>query len=77
MSMPRNIVATWAPTRLLMWVWAQRPNAAEAPVLFIIATSAPRRTRKRRMPTLYGSATEPMKPFWATWTSVPSKEKPE
>ena len=75
--MPRTIVATCAPTRLLMCVCAQRPNAAAAPVLFIIATSEPSSTRKIRMPMLYASAIELTKPFRITCVSVPSKAKPE
>ena len=52
MSMPRTIVAICAPTLDLMCVCAHLPNAAEAPVLFIIATSEPSSTRKMRMPML-------------------------
>ena len=71
------IVATCAPTRLLMCVCAQRPNAAEAPVLFIIATSEPSSTRKSRMPMLYPSAIDLTKPSCIACVSVPSKPKPE
>ena len=39
------MVASCAPTLDLMWLLAQRPNAAEPPALFIRQTIAPRITR--------------------------------
>ena len=66
-----------APTRLLMCVAAQRPNAALPPVLFIIATSAPSSTMNARMPTLYGFAMDLTNPSEKTCVTVPSKENPE
>ena len=77
MSMPSIIVATCAPILDLMCVCAHLPKAADAPVLFIIATSEPRRTRKNSMPMLYPSAIEPMKPSFTTCVIVPSRENPE
>ena len=71
-------ISSWAPTRVLMCDSAQRPNAADAPVLFIIATSAPSRTRKMMMPMLYESAIFETNPSCITWVIVVWKisEKP-
>ena len=41
-----------APTLVLIFFWAQRPNAAEPPARFIRLTIVPRITKKIRMPTL-------------------------
>ena len=56
------MVANWAPTGVLMWVAAHSPKAAEPPVLFIRATTVPRATRKKSIPTLYESERDPMIP---------------
>ena len=45
------MVASCAPTRVLMCFAAQRPKAAEPPARFMSETIAPRMTRKMRMPT--------------------------
>ena len=45
-----------APARVLMWVSAQRPKAAEPPARLMSATMAPRMTRKSMMPALSATA---------------------
>ncbi len=47
---PRIIVASWAPTRDLIWVCAHRPKAAEPPARFIRHTMAPKMTQENQNP---------------------------
>ena len=49
---PTTIVASCAPTRLLIWELAHSPNAVDPPALFIRQTMVPKITRKIRIPTL-------------------------
>ena len=74
---PRRMVASWAPTRVLMPFAANRPKAAEPPALFIRLTMAPRITKNTRIPTLLSSVRTPMMPSWKIWTTVRSKLPPE
>ena len=45
------MVASCAPTLVLICFDAQRPNAAEPPALFIMATMMPKSTRNIKIPT--------------------------
>jgi hypothetical protein len=56
---------------------AHLPNAAEPPDLFISDTIAPRITRNIRIPMLYESAIDVIKPSTNRWSIVPVKLKPE
>ena len=75
MSTPSRKVANMAPARVLMWVSAQRPKAAEPPARLMSATMAPRMTRKSMMPAL--SATAGVSPSFTMASSAPSGLKLE
>ena len=47
------MVASCAPARLLIWVEAQSPKAAEPPVRFSSCTIMPRMIRKIKIPTFH------------------------
>ena len=70
------MVASCAPARLLIWVDAHWPNAAEPPVRFISCTIIPRIIRKIRMPTFHLSDRTVSSPCWNTWFRVPTRSKP-
>ena len=54
--MPNKNVASIAPARVLICAFAQRPKAADPPVLLIKATIMPRITRKIKIPALEETA---------------------
>ena len=69
---PSMMVASCAPTRLLMWVSAQRPKAALPPALLIRATITPRMTRNRKIPAV--PSTAEMIPVLTTWSTAAGAE---
>lgn len=55
-------MASCAPTRVLMCLAAQAPNAADPPALLTSATMMPSITRKTKMPAFHGSLMALRKP---------------
>ena len=73
MRIPRTKVAKEAPTLVLMFLAAQRPNAAEPPAAFTRATMMPSSTRNRKMPALSEMAAT--RPSLTIMSSAPMGEK--
>ena len=71
---------SWAPIRLLTWVLAHLPKAAEAPVRLSNATITPRMTRKMNTPavsfTVWISPSLTMMSMIGSGAKLPAKQPP-